>query len=154
MAENLLESEDEGCRRIVKFAAILHDVGHGPFSHVSEPVLDKYSDFDSEKEKVHEKITKNIIQRNKELANLLSPSDINDITGLLTGENINVTLMKEIVSGPLIANSNGALSNTVCGCIGFFGLIPSIVFAIIGLIKRRKLLEESIKLRQRIKGIS
>jgi hypothetical protein len=50
----------------------------------------------------------------------------------------------------LIANSNRAISSAICGYIGLFGLIPSIVFVIIGLIKRNKLLNESKRLRQKL----
>ena len=50
----------------VRLAALLHDVGHGPFSHVSEHLLDKYAPTDADTgqnlEKIHEKITVDIIQ--------------------------------------------------------------------------------------------
>jgi HD superfamily phosphohydrolase len=37
LCAKLLPNEDT--RRIVRLAALLHDIGHGPFSHVSEPLL-------------------------------------------------------------------------------------------------------------------
>jgi hypothetical protein len=50
----------------------------------------------------------------------------------------------------LILANLDKVSFTICGYIGLFGLIPSIVFAIIGLIKRNKLLNESKRLRQKL----
>jgi len=50
----------------------------------------------------------------------------------------------------LIINSNGKLSSAICGYVGLLGLIPIIIFAIIGLIKKHKFLDESRKLRQKI----
>ena len=29
--------------RLLRLAALLHDIGHGPFSHVAEPILKKHS---------------------------------------------------------------------------------------------------------------
>jgi len=41
LAEALVQDDSE--RRLVRLAALLHDVGHGPFSHVAEPILSRYA---------------------------------------------------------------------------------------------------------------
>jgi len=107
MAEKLLPGkENEEKRRIVKLSALLHDVGHGPFSHVSEDLLDRYSGTTpaDKKEKIHEKITAALIESNPELGALLSTDDKKNIIGLLSGTQVDISLMKEIVSGPLDAD--------------------------------------------------
>src|SRR3954447_17014054 len=65
MANELGLDNDE--RRIVRFAAMLHDIGHGPFSHVSEYALERFANRDSlpgsqKKEKIHEIITNHLIR--------------------------------------------------------------------------------------------
>src|SRR5690349_6616175 len=60
MAEQLKIEGKE--RRLVLLAALLHDIGHGPFSHVSEESLSRYADRSTLKEgqkdhKIHELVT-------------------------------------------------------------------------------------------------
>lgn len=77
LAENLpVElSEDEIC--MVKIAGLLHDVGHGPFSHLYESISTKYM------RKTHEDFTQWLI-RSTEVADILSdagfsPREISDL---------------------------------------------------------------------------
>ncbi|MFQ6094625.1 MAG: HD domain-containing protein [Candidatus Bathyarchaeia archaeon] len=56
-------SEDES--QMIRIAALLHDVGHGPFSHVFEYLLDKFL------KKTHEDMTTWIIQTS-ELSDIIS----------------------------------------------------------------------------------
>jgi len=105
MTNKLLKSSDEDERRYIRLAALLHDIGHGPFSHVSEDILDKYSDENNgNKDKIHEKITRNLILKNKELSDIISKDDRYKISGLLNGDEKNCSLNKEMISGPLDAD--------------------------------------------------
>jgi len=82
LAENphlpLLLSEDE--TRMIKIAALLHDVGHGPFSHIFEHLLVKFL------HKTHEDMTAWII-RTSELRDILERIgyDPNVISNLAVG---------------------------------------------------------------------
>lgn len=105
IAEKLLQGkEHEEIRRVIRLSALLHDIGHGPFSHVSESILEKYSNNSSHQEKIHESITMRIIEQNKDLHKFLSEEEIKKIKGLLSGNSVDFPLMKDIVSGPIDAD--------------------------------------------------
>lgn len=92
----------------IRLAALLHDIGHGPFSHVSEYLLEKYYDPDNadigqEREKIHEIVTKDIIQKNPDLKKLIPEQQRNDIVTLLNKAGIK-DFKGDIVSGPLDAD--------------------------------------------------
>jgi HD superfamily phosphohydrolase len=78
---NISRLIDEDEAETVKIAGLLHDVGHGPFSHVFEYLLDK------ELHKTHEDITQWII-RNSELKDTLKNNgyDPTEVGKLATGK--------------------------------------------------------------------
>jgi HD superfamily phosphohydrolase len=73
----LISEEDQ---QLVRLAGLLHDVGHGPFSHVFEALLDKQN-------KTHEDMTSWII-KNSELKDILNENgyDPNSVGDLAVGK--------------------------------------------------------------------
>ena len=88
---------------LIRRAALLHDIGHAPFSHVSEPILKRHSGEKialQPKQQVHELISAQIILEDPHLTGLILDSDRKKIVQLLAGE-YGYTLFKDIVSGPV-----------------------------------------------------
>jgi uncharacterized protein len=90
-----LQGED---RDHVLAAALLHDVGHGPFSHVSEQVLDDVSGTRG----VHEAISIAIMRTNSELREALG--DLCDGAADLVAGTGGRSVLTDIVSGPTDAD--------------------------------------------------
>ena len=89
---------DEDKVQQLRLAALLHDVGHGPFSHLFEEVL-------MEKHNVnHEDMGKQIISRS-EISDILGKHGYNssDICKLSFGQS-NIQFFNEIISGALSAD--------------------------------------------------
>ncbi|MBU4607065.1 MAG: HD domain-containing protein [Methanobacterium sp.] len=85
MADHLNLDEDK--KSILRICALLHDAGHGPFSHVSEAVLD-----DS-----HEVLTSRVI-KNFKLGDIISENyHINEIIDIINGKGV----LGQIISGEL-----------------------------------------------------
>jgi len=104
---------DDYERDLIQLAALLHDIGHGPFSHVAEPILRKYADIeklpaDVKESKIHEVIGSQIIKNNAELAKLIAPKQRDQIIGLLSGT-WGHSYFQEIVSGPIDADKQDYL---------------------------------------------
>ena len=119
MAQSLGLSSDDS--HTVRMAALLHDLGHGPFSHVSEYALERYADRtklkpDQKKEKIHELVTGLMVTNNTSIVDSLGRQDCEKLVRLLAsghGERI----LRQIVSGPLDADKQDYLlrDSRFCG---------------------------------------
>jgi uncharacterized protein len=111
MADELGLDSDE--RLLVRLAALLHDIGHGPFSHISEYALDRFADRKAlpaglKKEKIHEIITGHLIRNHASLRKRLGQEKCNQIAELLS-HGVGDPILKAIVSGPLDADKQDYL---------------------------------------------
>lgn len=111
LAEQLKLSPDEV--ELVRLAALLHDLGHGPFSHVSENLLEWYADrtklnANQKKEKIHELVTAHFIRTDPDVGRLLSADKREQVVKLLA-DGHGQPALKAIVSGPLDADKQDYL---------------------------------------------
>lgn len=119
MAKELGLEQDE--IELVRLAALLHDVGHGPFSHVSEHSLETFADrsklsAEQKKEKIHELISAKIIETDEEFVEILGEKKCKDISKLLS-VGYGQPVLKSIVSGPLDSDKQDYLlrDSLFCG---------------------------------------
>jgi len=93
-SKGLMSNEDI---QNIRFAALLHDIGHGPFSHLFEEVLQR-------KNQSHEEVGKQIILKS-EIGDIISKSgyDKKLIHNLAVGQS-KMQYLNEIVSGALSAD--------------------------------------------------
>jgi len=111
MAEQLRLDKSE--TRLVRLAALLHDLGHGPFSHVSENALEIYGDrsklpADQKKDKIHEVITGHIIRHDRDVSAILGKETSAEIADLLA-DGRKQRVLRAIISGPLDADKQDYL---------------------------------------------
>ncbi|MCI0358432.1 MAG: HD domain-containing protein [Planctomycetaceae bacterium] len=119
MADPLRLTSEE--KRLVQHAALLHDVGHGPFSHVSEVSLSRFADRSKlpagqKLEKIHELVTAKIIEGDPEIARLLTNEQRDAVVKLLA-DGFGRPLLKQVISGPLDADKQDYLlrDSKFCG---------------------------------------
>ena len=92
----------------------MHDLGHGPFSHVSEISLSRFADPSKlkpgqKKEKIHELVTASIIQSDPEIQKILAQYDRDNITKLLAEGYSHPAMKSTFLSGPLDADKQDYL---------------------------------------------
>jgi HD superfamily phosphohydrolase len=104
MAKQLKLPEED--IKVIRIAGSLHDIGHGPFSHVSEQILGKYVDEEMKKrydiEEVHEAITIDIINHDEELKEIIA-KEKEEVISIIKKGNLRSTT-KDIISGPMDAD--------------------------------------------------
>jgi len=99
---------DKDETRIVRLAALLHDIGHGPFSHVTEYLLERHYSRQAlgdlgTRAKIHERLTAQLVGENPEITKVLTPQERQGVLALLT-ESTKRDFKRDIISSSLDAD--------------------------------------------------
>ncbi len=123
LSKGYLENEEE--IQELRLAALLHDIGHGPFSHLFEEVLNEKS------RKNHEDIGKEIILKS-EISDIISRYgyDSSTVSNLSCGQS-KIKFLNEIIAGSLSADimdylpRDGMFTGAEYGNIDYHRLVTS-----------------------------
>ncbi len=114
---------DDEHTRLVRLAALLHDLGHGPFSHVSEGALEIFADRPkitrrlnpNKPEKIHELVTQDLLRTNPHLIHVLGKRTLEQVE-LLLAQGYDEPVLRSIISGPLDADKQDYLQRDTYFC--------------------------------------
>lgn len=83
----------------IRIAGLLHDIGHGPFSHIFEDVAKSLHEEGKCERFKHENMSIKII--GEKLADKFpEPLSCNDVIGILSGEHRNIPFITSLIDGP------------------------------------------------------
>lgn len=113
--------------QLARLTALLHDLGHGPFSHVSEYALAMYADRKQLGEpikregEIHELVTVDIIRSDHQLRSRLGDRDCGKVADLLS-EGFDEPVLRSLISGPLDGDKQDYLLRDSYFCGVKYGL--------------------------------
>ncbi len=115
--------------RLVRLSALVHDLGHGPFSHVSEGALEIFADRAKLKDrlkgdnaaKIHELLTQDLLRSDENIRHLIGGSTIEKIIALLS-RGYGEPILRSVVSGPLDADKQDYLLRDTYFCGVKYGI--------------------------------
>ena len=116
-------------QRLVRLSALLHDLGHGPFSHVSENALEIFADRGKLEDrlqgenpaKIHELLTQDVLRTNTDVNDIVGKTTLGKIGSLLS-HGYGEPILKSVVSGPLDADKQDYLLRDTYFCGVKYGI--------------------------------